>query len=354
MNNQTSTGSPYLCIAIRLIILLLLGLSIEGTNVIYAQTENKVVASVNNQPITQSEVDNFATSQLFPLQQQIYALRKAALENLVTKTILKQEAEKRNISIEELRKQLTLGQINVTPSQVEQLYLENAATFASMSPDEAKERLRLDLESQARMKNYREAIAKLKANYRVEMRLEEPKLSLADNTNPAQTKGAKDAAVTIVEFSDFQCPYCRESQSVIKQITQNYGDKVRLVFKHLPLDIHPQAFPSAQAAYCAGEQDSFWQYKDALFTSDSLTPESLNKIAVNLNLKLPKFDACVASETSRAAVVKDLQEARRLGINGTPTFIINGKLYRGALKYDDLKAAIERELKPAQTASGNQ
>ena len=123
-----------------------------------------------------------------------------------------------------------------------------------------------------------------------------------------------------------------------------YGARARLVFKHLPLDMHAEAFASARAAFCAGEQGLFWQYQDALFSSPDLSAESLNKIASDLGLKQPQFQTCLNSEAARAVVIRDVQEAKRLGINSTPTFIINGKLVRGAIGFDDFKAIIEREL----------
>ncbi len=147
------------------------------------------------------------------------------------------------------------------------------------------------------------------------------------------------------------CPYCKESQSAIKQVLQNYGGNVKLVFRHLPLEIHPHAFSSAQAAFCAGEQGLFWQYHDALFASESLSPEAFNEMAVGLRLDLPKFKSCFNSEASRTSVLRDIQEAKRLGINGAPTFVINGKLFRGALGFEAFKTIIERELKSSQTSS---
>ena len=331
---------------------ILVGLTIgELTTTVHAQAQETVVAKVNGTNITQKEVDNSLISQLLPLEQQIYALRRAALENLILRAILEDEAKKRGVSVEGLRKQLTAGKVEVLQSQVEEVYSENATVFASMSPDEAKERLRLDLESQARMRNYREAVLRLKEKADMELLLEEPKLRSVNGQSSAPSMGSKEAAITITEFSDFQCPYCREAQSAIKQILTNYGNNVRLIFRHLPLDIHAEAFASAQAAFCAGEQGFFWQYHDALFASEVLSPEARNRMASDLGLSTRRFSACLISEASRAAVQKDLQEARRLGINSTPTFVINGKLVRGALSFENFKAVIERELQSAQNTS---
>lgn len=326
-----------------------LGLSVgEVSRAVQGQTDDAVVAIVNGRRITQKEVDISVVSKVLPLEEQIYALRKTALENLVLRAVLEDEAKKRGVSIEELRKQLTAEKVEVLATQVEEVYSDNASVFESMSPDEAKERLRLDLENQTRMRNYRAALLRLKETSKIELRLKEPRLPSVPDNGTAPSTGSKEAAITITEFSDFQCPYCREAQGAIKQVLANYGNNVRVIFKHLPLDIHAQAFGSAQAAFCAGDQGFFWQYHDALFASEVLSTEVFNKMASNLGLDISKFKACLVSEASRTAVFKDIQEARQLGINSTPTFIVNGKLVRGVISSEELKGIIERELKSSQ------
>lgn len=310
-----------------------------------AQTPEKVVATINGKNITQREVDASIAAQLLPLQEQIYALRKGALENVLSQAILQDAANKRGLSLEELRRQLTNGKIDVPRLEIDREYAEQASAFGAMSPDEAKERLRLALESESRMKLYRDALAELRRNSRIEVFLEEPRVSYVGDLETAPSTGGKNAPVTIVEFSDFQCPFCRGAHSTLQKVLQKYGDKVRLVFKHLPLDIHAEAFVSARAAFCAGEQGRFWQYHDALFTSADLSPELLKGTASRLGLDLPRFSVCLASDASRAAILKDLQEARQFGISATPTFIVNGRLVRGAVGLDEFTTIIERELK---------
>jgi len=303
-----------------------------------------VLASVNGHPITLKQVDESMATQIYPLQQQLYAIRKAALENLVTAKILQSEAAARGISIEELRRQLTLGEINVARGQIDEAYAQNKSFFASMSPDEARERLRLDLENQARMKYYRTGLEALRKKWTVELSFNAPEfvLELDDGVSPA--KGSTKPAVTIVEFSDFECPFCSEVQNTLKQVMQTYGKDVRLVFKHMPLEGHRNSLPAARAAYCAAEQDRFWQFHDALFASRNLSPALFEEIANDLGLGLPKFRACLDSEHSRTAIVKDIETARLFRIESTPSFIINGKLIKGAVSFADFQKIIEREL----------
>jgi len=311
---------------------------------VFAQGPEAVLASVNGREITLKEIDDSVAAQIYPLQQQLYAIRKAALENLITTRILETEAAARGISIEQLRRQLTLSEVNITRAQVEEAYKQNASFFASMSQDEAKERLRLDLETQARMKLYREGLEALRKKLPVQVNLSPPVFvsELDDGTSP--TRGSLKPLVTIVEFSDFQCPFCNAVQPALKQILETYGKEVRLIFKHMPLEGHSNSLPAARAAYCAAEQDRFWQFHDALFAARDLAPPTLEKIANDLGLGMPKFQACVRSEHSRSAIIKDIDTARVFRIESTPSFLFNGKLIQGALSFGDFQKMIEREL----------
>lgn len=328
---------------IVLVSVLLIGTCEKG-GALQAQSEDKVLAVINGTKITQKQVDDTIISQVSPLEQQLYVMRKAALENLILTAILQEEAKKRRISLEELRKQLTAGKVEVSSTEVEKAYSENASVFGTMSPDEARERLRLDLESHAHMQLYRDAVSSLRASSEIEVFLDEPRLTALVNDN-APSLGSKQATITVVEFSDFQCPFCRSSQDTIKQVLRSYQKEIRLIFLHLPLEIHSEAFSAAQAAFCAGQQNAFWTFHDALFASEDFSTEALNKIASGLHLNMPVFADCIKSEAARNAILRDLNEAQRLGINSTPTFLINGRVFRGALSFQDFKAAIERELK---------
>lgn len=340
MSVQSSRGIVFEALALCL---LLFGTSAR------AQSPETVLASVNGSDITLKQVDESVAARVYPLQQQLYAVRKAALDNLVTSRVLESEATARGVSIDELRRQLTRGEVNVTRAQVEEAYAQNASFFAAMSPDEARERLRLDLENQARMKHYRTALEALRTKWVAKMSFAAPPfvLELDDGTSP--TKGAVRPAVTIVEFSDFECPFCAEVQPVLKQVMQTFGKDVRLVFKHLPSEGHRNSLPAARAAYCASEQDRFWQFHDALFAAGKLTPAAFDEIAAGIGLGMPKFQACVRSEASRTAVVKDLETARLFRIESTPSFIVNGKLIKGAIGFPEFQKIIERELSERTT-----
>ncbi|HEX9984793.1 MAG TPA: thioredoxin domain-containing protein [Thermoanaerobaculia bacterium] len=310
---------------------------------------DEVAAVVNGRPIPLSDVDAAIAPRLTALEQQIYALRKSALDAAVASALVEQEARKSGTSVEAWKGRLTGGDVTIAAADIEKAYAENAALFATVSPDEARERIRLELQTQARMRRYRDAVEALRAKASVEIRLEEPRLAFKESDASAPSLGAASAPVVITEFADFECPWCRKSAETVKQFIASQGDKVRLVYRHLPLENHANALPAARASYCAAQQDRFWDFHDALYTT-ALTAETPRRIAESLRLDLPKYDACVASEASYLAVAADMNAAKRHGITTTPTFLINGRPLRGAPTLAALESAVARELpSPATT-----
>src|SRR5438477_8816438 len=156
--------------------------------------------------------------------------------------------------------------------------------------------------------------------------------------------GADAASVTITEFSDFQCPYCKAAASIVEQVRHTYGERVTVVFKQMPLRMHEYAFKAAQASVCAKEQGRFWEYHDRLFSSADLSVDALNRAAAEIGLRQIEFDECMASDNSRAAVMKDIEEAEQLGVSGTPTFFINERAIKGATTFVTLKREIDLVL----------
>jgi protein-disulfide isomerase len=166
----------------------------------------------------------------------------------------------------------------------------------------------------------------------------------------APFRGSATAPVAIVEFSDFQCPFCKQVVPTLTQVLSGYGEKVKLVYRDFPLDtIHPQARKAAEAVRCAQDQGKFWEYHDALFAnSPNLSPEQLTTYAEQLGLNLPSFERCLASGTHAASVQKSINEGIRLGVTGTPAFFINGELLSGAQPLESFVRVIERELASAR------
>ncbi len=160
--------------------------------------------------------------------------------------------------------------------------------------------------------------------------------------------GARDAAVTVVEFGDFQCPACGALYPVMKEVKELYRDKpVRFVFRHFPLSQHEHARLAAEASLAAGAQDKFWEYYDLLFTNQkALARPDLESYAVRLGLNMDQFKSALDERRYGEEVQRDVSDARALGVRATPTVFINGVQYRGGFSVEELKRAIEEELEP--------
>ncbi len=319
----------------------------------YGQTANggrgseEIVAIVGDKRIiTLKEVDVLLGRPLQELQERLYELRKNALENLITKLLLAEEAAAQEVTVEVLMRRLAPETVTVDADEVEQIYRENISGLGQMREDEARQRIRLDLESRKKVERYLLAIAELRRRAPVEILLPEPDTPALLVTQTGPAKGSAESLITIIEFSDFQCPYCKQARKSLEQLLASEPG-VRLIFKHLPLAIHPQAFRAAQAAVCAAEQGRFWPYHDRLFDAADLSEAALQRHASEMGLNHRAFADCLQSENSRAAVLKDMEEAQQLNIQGTPTFVINGRLVTGAKDLAGFKQLIE-ELRKKQ------
>jgi protein-disulfide isomerase len=170
------------------------------------------------------------------------------------------------------------------------------------------------------------------------------------STNPgaiignSPVKGSPQNNIVLVEFSDFQCPFCAKAHETVNQFMAKHQGEVTLTYKHLPLSqIHPQALPAAQAAWAAGQQGKFWDYYDALFQQQEQLGEPLyGTIAQSLNLDLEKFNSDRQSETAQSAIEEDLMLARQLGINGTPFFFMNEEPFSGAVELSEMETILDR------------
>jgi protein-disulfide isomerase len=172
-----------------------------------------------------------------------------------------------------------------------------------------------------------------------------PRASVTVNADDP-SEGKADAPVTVVEYSDFQCPFCLRVMPTLKELRTKYGDKMRLVWKDFPLtQIHPQAFVAAQAGNCAREQGKFWELHDQMFANQSaLQPDNLKKYAAAIGLDTTKFDACLDTSKYEGRVQEEIGAGMRLGINSTPTVYVNGRMVNGAQPIEVFTQIIDDEL----------
>jgi protein-disulfide isomerase len=306
-------------------------------------------AEINGKSVTLAELDAHIKEELFdqatkgqdPMQ--LYELRSKSLEEMINQRLLEAEAAPRGLTTEELLREETKEQSVVAEEDLLAFFEQNKARLGDATFEDMKPRILAHLQQQRGSTAAKEYIEGLRAKAAIEIHIDAPR---AEVRAIGPSLGPEDAPVTIVEFSDYQCPFCSRAEPVIKQILERYPSEVRLVFRHFPLDrIHPQARGAAEAAACANEQDRFWDYHRRLFIPGTkFDPESLQQYASDLELDVEAFRTCVEERRYQAAVETDVREGREAGITGTPGFFVNGILLKGAKPLDDFVALIDKEL----------
>ena len=321
------------------------------------QESREAVAEVDGVAITNEQIEKVLGSNLRKLQEQIYDMKRQALDAIIAERLLAKEAARRNTTPATLvtEEVMSKGGAPVTEEDVNRYYLANKAQLQGKG-DEATVRSQIRSMLQARkIQAARDALVEtLKSKATIAIHLAAPPVDRVEiNLAGAPFRGSADALVTIVEFSDFHCPFCRqiEDDKTLTEILARYGNRVRLVWFDYPIDeLHPRARAAHEAARCAREQGKFWQYHDALYVGPPKSGEDLKAVAKEVGLDLPGFDACVASGRPKAAVQNDVDEGRRLTVGGTPTFFINGRPFVGAQPLDAFVRIVNDELERAGAA----
>ena len=306
------------------------------------------LAEVNGEAITATDVERGLGTKLSKLEEQIYTLKRDELENLIAQRLLAQEAAKRGMSVTALVDAEVTAKVGlVTEQEIEAFFQANKDRLRA---DEAavRENIRAHLQQQKLLIRRQRFIQSLRSQSKVVVHLQGPPVvRVAVSTQGAPVRGATEAPVTLVEFSDFHCPFCNRAQATLKQVLERYPGKIKLVYRDFPLDrLHPQASKAAEAARCANDQGKFWEYHDVLYTNAPRGgPEDLRRYAEQVGLDVPEFDQCVSSGAHRAGVQRDMEEGSRLGVTGTPAFFVNGRPLEGAQPLEAFVRVIEEELR---------
>jgi protein-disulfide isomerase len=305
--------------------------------------------------ITVGELDAWIKDQLFDLETEggkgakLYEVRAGAAENLVAQRLLDAEAKRRGVDADTLLESEARSRLSVSDADVQRFYDDNKQSFGDRSFDDMKQQIREHLERRAAPEAARAYVQTLRDAAQVEILVERPRTQVAA-TGPA--RGPADAPVTIIEFSDYQCPFCRRAEPTVAQVLARYEGKVRFVFRHFPLDrIHPLARGASEAAACAAEQGKFWEYHEQLFADDAqLERAGLDAAAERVGLDVAAFAACLDEGKTKALVEADVTEGEAAGVTGTPAFFINGIPLRGAVPLEEFQKVIDAEL--AEKARG--
>jgi protein-disulfide isomerase len=310
--------------------------------------KGEVLAEVDGKPITAEEVEKAIGLPLQRLQEQIHGMKRQKLRAMITERLLAAEAAKRGLSVQQLVDAEVTPSIGVVPEQdVEKVYEANKARFEGKDPAEAREQVRSTLQAQRRTSALEAYVQKLESQSSVVVHLKAPPVARVEvSIDGGIARGAENAPVTIVEFTDFHCPFCKRAAPTIAELMAKFGDKVKHVHRDFPIaSLHPEAPRAHVAARCADEQGKFWAYHDKVFAGQARSSAGqLETYAREVGLDPVAFEHCLASNKYEAIVQKDIEEGSRLGVNGTPTFFINGRPLVGAQPLAKFVEIIDDEL----------
>jgi len=299
-----------------------------------------VVAELDGEAVTLAELDRTIAAEL-------YEARAEGLDALIERRALAREAARRDTDVDSVLDQITSELDPITDATVEAFFVQHeermppGATLETLGP-----RIRQLLEAERK----RDALDVLIDDLDVAVHLSPPRVEVAA-IGPA--RGPADARVTIVSWSDYQCPYCKSAEPVLEQLLALYPKDVRVVHRHLPLEFHAQARPAAIAAVCADEQGRFWDYHAELFAHQSeLSSDSFDQFADALSLDRAAFDACLGSAAAAERVDRDVRDATAAGATGTPSFNLNGIQWSGGRRLEAFVELVEQELADGERRGG--
>ncbi len=320
------------------------GLVLAAPRVSVGQTAREPIATVEGQPIYEQDLMSVAGERLFDLRNQEYKLKSEALDTLIRRKLLEAEAKKKGLTTEELLKQEVESKIPEPSDEEAKGYFLAAQNHATLSFETLKPQVKQfirNAEIEEARKKYEDS---LRAKASLSILLRPPSIQVAYDAAPVL--GNPKAPVTIVEFSDFQCPYCKKTEPTLKALLAKYDGRVKLAFLDFPLtEIHGQAEQAAEAARCAGEQGKFWEYHDSLFAEQSeLDEASLIGRAQSLHLDEGAFRSCLASGKFKPDVQANREAGSKAGVTGTPAYFINGFFLNGAQPQADFEKIIDQEL----------
>jgi protein-disulfide isomerase len=319
----------------------LIALSAAGASAGASVPGGAVVATVGSYRITEQQVNSRVKAQLASLEIQLYELKKSAVEQIADDYLLQQTAKRNHVSVAAYLKREVDSKIPPpTEPELHKLYDEGQ----SHKPyDQVKPSLVEYFRQQQAQRLREKLMAKLRAQRGLKLLLEAPRYDVPAGDRPAL--GPDGAPVTIVEFGDFENPYCRHTEDVLRQVRARYGNKVRVVYADFPLGPYPHSIDAALGARCAGQQGQFWPFHDALFADQSkLAANDLKATAAKLKLDTARFNDCFDKRKADNDLRKDMELAKSLGIEGTPAFFINGRPLFGAQLAEKFAEVIDEEL----------
>jgi protein-disulfide isomerase len=309
--------------------------------------EGEVAAEIGTSKVTVAEVDERAAGALARIEFERYQARRRALDEIVSERLLDEAARVRGLSKEALVKAEIDDKVkNPTEADVAATYEKHKSQLGGLALADVAERIRTGLIQQDRSALEAEFNSKVRKNTAVKVLLAEPR-AVVKVPASAASLGPADAKVTIVEFLDYQCPYCHRAQESLDVVLKEYEGKVRFVHRDYLLG-KPRSLAAARAARCAGEQGKFWEYhRGLLVQAGDLSDADLTNRAKGLGLDGARFASCAATDKFDADIRSATEAGGDLGVSGTPTFFVNGRRAVGALPVEQFRELIDAELRAA-------
>ena len=297
--------------------------------------DDRVVATVGSRSISLREVESAASLPIYLLETQRRQLLLQAIQRRIDEELIESEASRKGLTVHDLLDQASqsesIARMANIPGPVRRI--NGPANQATVGGQE-----------QARLRQALIVSLRRKADIQITLPPLEPPI-VPVNPDDDPRLGPDDAPVTVIEFSDFQCPFCQKSVEVLQALRQKYGDKIRLIYRDFPGQNHPNAFAAAEASECAHEQGKFWEYHDLLFNRQAPdSPWNFEGLAAESGLDVEAFRSCVKSARFRTEVRKDLEDGLRLGVTSTPTFFINGRPLVGLQSISAFQELIDKAL----------
>ncbi len=308
--------------------------------------EEDLAARYLDQTVTKQQLRSGIESELYELENKIFELKMQNLKSIILNDLIAKQSDKKDLSEDKYIEEKILGEVKVSAKEVDD-FIKNKKIPAQHVNDELKQRITQFLSQEKRDELIESWMQKKMGHKSVEVyfRPQRPTFDVPVGVSPV--KGHKDAKITIVEFSDFQCPYCADATENLKKILEEFPDQVRVVFKNFPLPFHPQARDGSNAALCARDQgdDYFWSMHDYMFANQNmLAVEKLTEKAKELKLELEDFSQCLEEKRFDSQIEDDLKLGKSLGVRSTPTLFLNGQLLSGVHEYNQLKSIVKEEL----------
>jgi protein-disulfide isomerase len=309
-----------------------------------------VVAEVAGRQITLKEVDakweEFDAAERARVTQLLYQNRRNMLDQVVGEILIEDAAKAAKLAVDAyVAQDAAKRAVPVTEAEVVQFFEANRERAQGRTLEQLRGQIKDFLDSQRRQQARAQLVEELKAKSTgVKVMLDPPRYTVA-TTAADPVRGVAAAPVTIIEFSDYQCPFCARVNPTLERVRQTYGDKVKIVFKDFPLPNHAQAPKAAEAAHCAGEQGKYWEMHDRLFGDQrALEVPKLKESAVAIGLDGARFGQCLDSGKHAGRVAAGTAQGEAMGVNSTPTLYINGRPLIGAQPFEAFKLVIDEEL----------